>query len=127
MNEKLLIMELNKVNREIKTHGNKYTFEKDVLDEYGEPTGETEVVCEVSGLFHISKGYVSKKFSDATVTHSKGQPMIMMQYSEGEQIEQGMFVEINGNRYNVTGTNNIEEYSIILDVSLEMVNNGNKN
>lgn len=124
MNERLLVLELNKVKREIATHGTSYTFKKDILDDYKEPTGETEVVCVASGLFHITKGYLTKKFSDSTVTHSKGQPMIMLSYEDGKQIKQGMFVEINGNKYNVIGNNNIQEYSIISDVSLERVNNG---
>lgn len=121
MNEARLKMELHKVDREIRTHGSKFNVYRDKKDKYGEDTGEQEFVCVISGLFHISKGYVSKNVTEGTVTHSKGQPMLMCHYSETGNIKTGDYVIINGNKYKVVEKNNIQEYSIVTDISLELM------
>ena len=35
-----------------------------------------------------------------------------------------MFVVINDNRYNIVDKNNIQEYNMVVDLSLELVQNG---
>lgn len=125
MNEARLKMELHKVLREIKIHGTTYTFYRDKVDQYGEPTKEEpEKVIDVDGLFHVSKGYITQNIQDGTKTHTKGQPMIMVVYEDVEEIQNGDFCVINGNTYKVVEKNNIQEYNIVSDVSLEMVING---
>lgn len=55
MNEKMLQIELNKVKREIKTHGRSYVVKRTILNSYGEDTDKQEEVVEVQGLFHTQK------------------------------------------------------------------------
>lgn len=125
MNEARLKMELHKVLREIKIHGTMYTFYRDKVDQYGESTKEEpEKVIDIDGLFHVSKGYITQNIQDGTKTHIKGQPMIMVAYEDVEEIQNGDFCVINGNTYKVVEKNNIQEYNIVSDVSLEMVING---
>ena len=125
MRKELLAVELHKVEREIRTHGTSYTFQRDTLDEYKEPTGQVEEITTVCGLFHITKGYSTRKTSEGTETHSKSQPMLMMKHSDSVSIKNGDFVLINSNKYIVVEKNNIQELNIIVDVSLEIVLDGN--
>lgn len=122
MNEARLKMELHKVEREVKTHGTAYTFFREKKDEYGENTEEqAEMIVTIRGLFHISKEYVTETTQDGTKTHSKGSPKLLVAYVETKNIQNGDYLEINKNKYKVVDKNNIQEYSIVVDISLEMV------
>ena len=125
MNEARMKMELHKVLREIQIHGTEYTFFRHKVDKYGEPTKEEpEQTGNVQGLFHVSKGYITQNIQDGTKTHSKGQPMLMVGYENTGDIQTDDFFIINGNRYKVVEKNNIQEYNIVTDISLELVLNG---
>lgn len=114
-----LSFELHKVEREIKMHGDTFEIHRDILDEYGEATGDSEKVCDIRGLFHISKGFVSRSTGDATTTHATGSPMLLCLFSETEQIQSGDWLELNGARYNITDVTNVSEQNIVADMSLE--------
>lgn len=125
MNEKILKMELHKVSREIKIHGTQYNVSRTVKDKYGEDVqGEYEQIATIDGLFHISKGYITNNISDGTRTHSKGSPMLLVLYEQSKEIQNGDFLMINENKYKVIEKNNIQEYNIIVDISLELVLDG---
>ena len=125
MNEARMKMELHKVLREIQIHGTEYTFLRKSVDGYGEPTKEEpKQVAKAQGLFHVSKGYITQNIQDGTKTHSKGQPMLMVAYENTVEIQMDDFVVINGNTYKVVEKNNIQEYNIVTDISLELVLNG---
>lgn len=116
-----LLKEQKAVEREIARNGSTYTVNRNKVDKYGEPTQEVEEVTTLRGLFHISKGFITKNTSDGSQTKTKGQPMILALWEECETIHNGDFVVINGNTYKITDKNNIEEYNIIADISLEVV------
>lgn len=117
--------ELHKVKREIHIHGRQYEFLREKTDKYGEPTNEEpEKVATVCGLFHITKGYVSKTVQDATMIHAKGQPMLMTIYDEVSSVQNGDFFVLNNNTYKVVEKNNIQECGIVCDISLEVVLDG---
>lgn len=119
-----LFTELYKVKREIQIHGDKYTVYKQKTDKYGENTSDIEEIQKVSGLFHITKGYTTQTISDGTKVRAKSQPMLMICIEGSEQIENGMFVMINDNKYNIVDKNNIQEYNMVVDLSLELVQDG---
>lgn len=116
-----LLKEKKAVEREITKNGSTYTVKRNKVDKYGEPTQEVEEVTTLRGLFHISKGFIIKNTSDGSQTKTEGQPMILALWEECETIQNGDFVVINGNTYKITDKNNIEEYNIIADISLEVV------
>lgn len=116
-----LLKEKKAVEREITKNGSTYTVKRNKVDKYGEPTQEVEEVTTLCGLFHISKGFIIKNTSDGSQIKTKGQPMILALWEECETIQNGDFVVINGNTYKITDKNNIEEYNIIADISLEVV------
>lgn len=124
MREALLINELNKVEREIKIHGLSYDVVRINADKYGEPI-EDKTITNISGLFHTSKGYVTKSVSDGTRTHSKGQPKLLVTYEDAKQLLIGDIVMINDKRYKIVELNNLQEMNIITDVSMELVLDGN--
>lgn len=119
-----LLKEQKVVEREIARNGSIYTVKRNKVDKYGEPTQEVEEVTTLRGLFHISKSFVTKNISDGSQTKTKGQPMILALWEECETIQNGDFVVINGNTYRIVDKNNIEEYNIIVDISLEVVLDG---
>ena len=75
-------------------------------------------------MFHVSKGYVTQNIQDGTKTHRKGQPMLMVAHENTGEIQTDDFFIINGNRYKVVEKNNIQEYNIVTDISLELVLDG---
>ena len=119
-----LFTELYKVKREIQMHGEEYTVYKQKTDKYGEAISDIEEIQKFSGLFHITKGYTTQTVSDGTKVRAKSQPMLMVCMEDSEQIENGMFVMINDNRYNIVDKNNIQEYNMVVDLSLELVQDG---
>lgn len=125
MNEKMLQIELNKVKREIKTHGRSYEVKRTILNNYGEDTDEQQSITEIQGLFHTEKRYITKSISDGSKTHSKGQPKLMVAYDDSVLIKNGDTIQINENTYKVIEKNNIQEFNIICDMSMELVLNGN--
>ena len=125
MNEKMLQIELNKVKREIKTHGRSYVVKRTVLNNYGEDTDKQDEITEIQGLFHTEKGYVTKSISDGSKTHSKGQSKLMVAYDDSVLIKNGDMIQINENTYKVIEKNNIQEFNIVCDISMELVLNGN--
>lgn len=116
-----LLKEQKAVEREIVRNGSTYTVKRNKVDKYGEPTQEVEEVTTLRGLFHISKGFTTKNTFDGSQTKTKGQPMFLALWEECKTIQNGDFVVINGNTYKITDKNNIEEYNIIADISLEVV------
>lgn len=119
-----LRFEINKIKNEIKTHGNKYNIERYKTNEYGEPTNERYIVLSnISGLFHISKGYISDIQMEGTQTHSKGQPMLMVVYENNNvsKIYKNDIIQINDNIYKVIEKNDIQMFGIVCDISLELV------
>lgn len=116
-----LTFELHKVEREIKVHGDTFEIHRDILDDYGEVTGNSEKVCETRGLFHISKSFVSRSTTDGTTTHAAGSPMLLCLFSGTEQIQSGDWLKVNGVRYNITDLTNVGEQNIVVDMSLERV------
>lgn len=118
--------EQNKVKREIKMHGSKYSVFRCGKDEYGEQTKDKALVAELMGLFHVSNGYQSKNVSNGTVTHSKAQPMLLCIYEEQEEVKIDDFVLINNNIYKIVSKTNVYEENIVSNLSLELVLNENQ-
>lgn len=116
-------MELYKVSREIQRHGDKADVYEVILDEYGEYKDKSKT-GNISVLFHITKGYVSQSVGDATVSRSKGQPALIMSYDDSANINVGNIVMYNGKSYKVVDKNNVQEYNIVVDVSLEVFDDG---
>jgi urease accessory protein UreE len=56
---------------------------------------------------------------------SKGQPKLMVAYDDSVLIKNGDMIQINENTYKIIEKNNMQEFNIICDISMELVLNGN--
>lgn len=118
--------EAYKLRRELKKIGKEYEFSRPILNNFKEPTSESEVVCKLTGLYHeyngggMSSG-VSITTGDTTQTRSKKTSMILCFYDDAKVLKPGDIVKINSKTSKVTGVINIQEWSIIADISLEVI------
>ena len=125
--QKYLQGELHKITREINQYGENYVFWRDDVDKYGEPTGTTRNIADVKGIFHTERSYVSKNASDATTTHATGTPMILARYDDAKDINLADWLTINGKTFKVVDVNNIMEYNIVVNISLDEVVTDDRN
>lgn len=110
-----------KLRREIKKVGEEYEFNRAKTNEYKEPIDEKEVVAKISGLYHEQNSKISITTGETTQTRNKKIPMILCLYEDAKPLKVGDVVEINSKKFNVTGVVNIQEWNIISDISLEVV------
>ena len=125
--QKYLQSELHKITRDINQYGENYVFWRDDVDKYGEPTGTTRNIADVKGIFHTERSYVSKNASDATTTHATGTPMILARYDDAKDIKLADWLTINGKTFKVVDVNNIMEYNIVVNISLDEVVTDDRN
>lgn len=125
--QKYLQGELHKITREINQYGENYVFWRDDVYKYGEPTGTTRNIADVKGIFHTERSYVSKNASDATTTHATGTPMILARYDDAKDIKLADWLTINGKTFKVVDVNNIMEYNIVVNISLDEVVTDDRN
>lgn len=117
--------ERNKLKRELKKSGKKYSILRDGKNEFGEPTGEPTEVCSIDAIYHESNGYIRTQTGEAAVYRTKKEPKLLCLYEDATSLVSGDYVFINGNRYNITGVLNVQEWNVIADISLEAVDDGN--
>lgn len=118
--------EAYKIRREIKRSGKTYTFMRSSLNEFGEPSGETIDVVNISGLYHEQNSNIEITTGDTTQIRTTKIPMILCLYKDISGLQIGDIVTINSKNYKLTGIVNIQEWSIIGDISLEVIDDGTR-
>ena len=116
--------EAYKLRRELKKVGITYSFERAKLNTFKEPTNDLEFAGELVGLYHEQNSSISISTGDTTQTRSKKTPMILCLYEDAKNLKIGDVVKINAKTFKVTGIVNIQEWNIITDISLEVVDDG---
>lgn len=118
--------EAYKINREIKKSGIEYEFRRSKVNEFNEPTDEFEVIGKLKGIYHEQNSSVQIIMGDTTQTRTKKIPMILCLYDDVANLllKVDDIIKINGKVLKVTGITNIQEWNIIADISLEVVDNG---
>ena len=118
--------EAYKIKRELKRSGIDYEFKRTEKDEFGEPTDELNVVGKLRGLYHEQNSSIQITTGDTTQTRTKKVPMILCLYEDAASLvlQIGDIVKINTKTLKVTGVTNIQEWNLISDISLEVVDNG---
>lgn len=96
------------------------------MNDFKEPTEEETKIGELQGLYHEQSSHVKVTTGDTTQIRSKKIPMILCLYDDFVMLDlkMGDKVKINGKTYKVTGVVNIQEWNIIADVSLEVIDVG---
>lgn len=118
--------EAYKIKRELKRSGIEYEFKRNGNNEFNEPTGEPSSVGTITGLYHEQNGSIQITTGDTTQTRTKKVPMILCLYEDAASLalQIGDIVKINTKTFSVTGITNIQEWNVISDISLEVVDIG---
>jgi hypothetical protein len=118
--------EVYKIKRELKRSGIDYEFRRMEKNNFGEPTDELKTVGKLKGLYHEQNGSIQVTTGDTTQTRTKKVPMILCLYEDAASLvlRVGDIVKINAKTFKVTGVVNIQEWNLISDISLEVVDNG---
>ena len=117
--------EAYKIKRELKRSGIDYEFKRSGVNDFGEPVGEPTVVGTIRGLYHEQNSSVQVPTGDTTQVRTKKIPMILCLYEDAASLvlQVGDELKINNKTLKVTGVVNIQEWNIIADISLEVVDN----
>lgn len=115
--------EAYKVKRELKRSGVNYEFKRPKKNEFGEPSKELEVIGVLRGLYHEDNSHISVQTGDTTQYRTKKVPSILCLYEDAAplMLQVGDTMVANDKTYLVTGVVNIQEWNIISDISLEVV------
>ena len=124
--------ELYKLRRELKRNGKDYTFRRRKLNQFNEPTGELEDVLTIRCLYHEVSSFKTTSTGDSSTTVTEKQPMLLCAVEDvkGSSLEEGDFIEVNDSVYGdkkvlrFVGIVDIQNYGIIADISLEVVDDG---
>lgn len=124
--------ELYKLRRELKRNGKDYTFRRRKLNQFNEPTGELEDVLAIRCLYHEVSSFKTTSTGDSSTTVTEKQPMLLCAVEDvkGSSLEEGDFIEVNDSVYGdkkvlrFVGIVDIQNYGIIADISLEVVDDG---
>lgn len=115
--------EAYKISRELKRTGKKYEFKRAKRNDFNEPTDELNSVGEIVGLYHEQNSHIAVSTGDTTQYRSKKVPMILCLYEDAKNLKVDDKVEINSKTFKVNGVINIQEWNIIADISLEVIDN----
>ena len=117
--------EAYKLKRELKRSGIDYEFKRSGLNNFGEPVGKPAMIGTIRGLYHEQNSNVQITTGDTTQIRTKKIPMILCLYDDAASLalQVGDLLEINKKQFKVTGVTNIQEWSIISDISLEVIDN----
>lgn len=118
--------EAYKIKRELKRSGTDYEFKRIEKNVFGESTNGEKVVGTIKGLYHEQNGSIQITTGDTTQTRTKKVPMILCLYEDTASLvlQIGDIVKINTRTFKVTGVTNIQEWNLISDISLEVIDNG---
>lgn len=109
----------HQIKNEIARSGQEYQFKRKKENKHHQIVGEEDIAI-VKGIYHETNGYISLLKADASMVQSKKVPTILTLKENAIGIEQGDYTEIAGNKYKVTGVLDVQNYGIVVDISLEM-------
>lgn len=120
--------ELYKLKRELKRSGITVEFQRPGKNEYGEPDMSLgpNLVGELKCLYHEQSSNIILTGTDASVIRTEKIPMLLCEYEEAKKLDLkvGDLVGINGKKLRYTGMVNIQEWDLIADISLEVIDDG---
>lgn len=121
--------EAYKIKREIKRSGTDYEFKRQGLNKFNEPEGEPILIGKVKGIYHeisYAGGRTNLASEDSSQTRSKKTPMILCLYEDIAflGLEIGDLVSFNNKTFKVVSVSNIQEWNIVADIFMEVVDYG---
>lgn len=121
--------EAYKIKREIKRSGTEYEIKRKELNEFNEPDGEPVSIGKVKGIYHeliYAGNRASLTSDDSSQTRSKKTPMILCLYEDIAflDLKIGDLVSSNNKTFKVISVSSIQEWNIVADISMEVVDDG---
>ena len=118
--------EAYKISREIKRSGCSFTFKRKAKNDFNEPSEEAIIVGNLLGIYHEQNSNIAISTGDTTQYRTKKIPMILCLHSDVSKLELNVddFVIFNSKTFKVTGITNVQEWSIVSDISLEVFDDG---
>ena len=118
--------EAYKIRREIKKSGKRFNIERKEKNEFGEPTGLIKFVGSFNGLYHEQNSNISVTTGETTQTRNKKIPSILCLLDDLKylKVDVGDYIKFNSKTFIITGMVNVQEWNIISDISLEVVDDG---
>ena len=95
--------EAYKISREIKRSGCSFTFKRKAKNDFNEPSEESIIVGNLLGIYHEQNSNIAISKLELNVDD---------------------FVIFNSKTFKVTGITNVQEWSIVSDISLEVFDDG---
>ena len=116
--------EIYKLQRELKRNGISCVFKRYTKNEFGEPDHvHDNIVCEIKCLYHEQNSNIQITTGETTQVRTKKIPMLLCLHEDTSLLKPGDFMILNEKKYKVTGVVNIQEWNLIGDISLEVVDN----
>lgn len=117
--------ETYKLKRELKRSGVEFQFRRNKKNEFGEDTEDIIEVGSILGLYHESNSNIQIVTGDTTRSRTKAIPMILCLYEDIDSIDIMVddYILYNNKKMSVTGILDIQEWGLIADISLEVVDN----
>ena len=123
--------EAAKLRNELRRTGKSFSFVRSSLNSYGEPiAGPAIPVVTITALYHETSGSIEITMGDTTQVRTQKIPMLLCLY-DGLYVggkcllKPNDWVEFNGKKYSVQGVTNVQEWNIIADISLKVIDDGN--
>lgn len=118
--------EVYKIQRELNRSGIVVDFLRQETNKFKEPIGEPKKVGSILCIYHEQNGCIKISTGDTTQVRTKKVPMLLCLYSNVSRVnvQVGDQVKLNGKTFNVTGVVNIQEWNLVADISLEVVDVG---
>lgn len=120
----------NKIDRHkviifVRRYGKPFRFYRFKKDDYGEPSENIESI-NIQGVFHVGSIYVSQNTNDGSKSRSKPQPQILALFEDSIGIANGDILKYRGNTFKVIELQDLNNWGIALDISLELVDSGTR-
>jgi len=117
--------EAYKVKRELKRSGKQYTFERTGINDFGEPSKQQVAVATICGLYHEQSSNIDIVTGETVQIRTQKIPMILCVHGTNvDLLKAGDKVYVGKKLMKVTGVVNIQEWGIISDISLEVIDLG---
>ncbi|CZR97660.1 hypothetical protein CDFC105_73462 [Clostridioides difficile] len=92
------------------------------INEFGEPSNEEDVVCEVIGLYHEGNSSISQITKDkGTVIKDKEQYLMVVYDEDTNKIKQGDSIYLDSSKFVIQDLGNQNRMNIYFDLKLGKV------
>ena len=109
----------------VRRYGKPFRFYRSKKDDYGEPSEDIKNI-NIKGVFHVGSIYVTQNTNDGSKSRSKPQPQILALFEDSIGIANGDILKYRGNTFKVIELQDLNNWGIALDISLELVDSGTR-